>query len=300
VSVQAPLGFLGYGEAGFHLSRGLRGAGAPPLVAFDICAAAQDDRGARIRQRAGETGTVLLETPEALAASAPVVISVVTAASAVEAARSVAGVLASAQLFVDLNSVSPETKRELAAVVAGGLGHFVEGAIMVPVPGQDHRVPILLNGPHAGDVMARLSRYGMRLEAMSGDIGAAAAVKMCRSVVIKGLEALLLECTLVARQYGASERVFASLAETYPGLDWTRTADYMIGRVLQHGARRAREMEEVARTMRAAGIEPLMAEATVRRQDWEARLRAAGGLTGSRPETNEALLDLLVERPARS
>jgi 3-hydroxyisobutyrate dehydrogenase-like beta-hydroxyacid dehydrogenase len=136
----------------------------------------------------------------------------------------------------------------------------------------------------------------MRLEVMEGPIGAAAAVKMCRSIVIKGLEALLLECTLTADEYGATERVFDSLAGTYPGIDWRKTARYMIGRVLEHGERRAREMEEVAKTLRDAGIEPVMAEATVRRQDWEATLRRDGRLNGPRPDNADRLLELLVDR----
>jgi 3-hydroxyisobutyrate dehydrogenase-like beta-hydroxyacid dehydrogenase len=119
---------------------------------------------------------------------------------------------------------------------------------------------------------------------------------MCRSIVIKGLEALLLECTLAAGEYGAADRVYDSLAETYSGMDWRTIANYMMGRVLAHGERRAREMEEFVQTLRAAGIEPLMAEATARRQDWEAALRSDGRLNGPRPETVEQLLKLLVDQ----
>jgi 3-hydroxyisobutyrate dehydrogenase-like beta-hydroxyacid dehydrogenase len=293
--LQVPLGFLGFGEAGFHLARGLRSAGAPPLVAFDI-QADTGAAGAPIRERARETQTCLVGGPDALAAAAPVIFSVVTAASALEAARSLAPHLAAHHLYVDLNSVSPASKRQIGSAIGAGAGRFVEAAIMAPVPGLDHRVPILLNGSSASALAEALARYGMRFDVMHSEVGAAAAVKMCRSVVIKGLEALLLECTLVAGEYGATDRVFDSLSETYPGMDWRKTAHYMIGRVLQHGERRAREMEEVADTMRAAGIEPLMVEAAARRQDWEARLREAGRLRGARPETVEALLRILVDR----
>jgi len=293
---QAPIGFLGFGEAGYHLARGLRGAGAPPLVAFDINA----NRGAageRIRARAAETGIRLAATAAELAHATAVILSVVTAASAVDAAGSVAADLTADHLFADLNSVSPATKGRVAAVIAGGAGRFVEGAMLAPVPGVEHRVPILLNGPAAPALVNALSRYQMRLDVMNAAIGAAAAVKMCRSIVIKGLEALMLECALAAGEYGATDRVYESLGETYPGIDWRKTATYMIGRVLEHGERRAREMEEVASTLRAAGIEPLMAEATARRQDWEATLRGDGRLAGPRPATTGALLGLLVDEP---
>ena len=297
VDRQAPIGFLGFGEAGYHLARGLRQAGAPPLTAFDINAN-QGPAGERIRARAAETGTRLVETPRALAQGATVILSVVTAASAVQAAESLTSDLAADHLYVDMNSVSPATKRRVAAVIGEGAARFVEAAIMAPVPGPGHRVPILLNGPWAGALAETLSAYDMRLDVMDETPGAAAAVKMCRSIVIKGLEGLLLECTLAARAYGATDRVYASLAETYPGIDWRRTAEYMIGRVLEHGERRAREMEEVAEFLRGAGIEPLMADATARRQDWEAAGRQDGRLTGTRPHTIEALLQLLVDRRA--
>jgi 3-hydroxyisobutyrate dehydrogenase-like beta-hydroxyacid dehydrogenase len=133
-------------------------------------------------------------------------------------------------------------------------------------------VPMLLGGAGAPAFVESLAPYGMRLEIVSEKVGTAAAVKMCRSIVVKGLEALLFECVLGASRYDAEQRVFASLAESFPGMDWNRLANYMIGRVVVHGERRAREMEEVAATLRAIGVEPMMAEATVRRQDWAAEL----------------------------
>jgi len=292
---QPRIGLLGFGEAGFHFARGLRRAGAPPLVAFDIKAphGTEDDR---IRTRAAETGTRLVETPRALADNAHVILSVVTAASARDAASSLAADLTTDHLYVDLNSVSPATKQQIAAVIGGGVGRFVEGAIMAPISSADHQVPILLNGAAAPELVKVLSPYRMRLDVMDGAIGAAAAVKMCRSIVIKGMEALMVECALAAGEHGAADRVYESLAETYPGMDWRTTARYMIGRVLEHGERRAHEMEEVVEMLRAAGIDPLMAEATARRQDWEATLRADGRLTGPRPDTVERLLTLLVEQ----
>ena len=130
--------------------------------------------------------------------------------------------------------------------------------------------------------------------AISGSMPAA------RSIVIKGLEALMVECALAAGEHGAADRVYDSLAASYPGIDWRKMARYMIGRVLEHGERRAHEMEEVAATLRAAGIEPLMAEATARRQDWEATLRNAGRLPGTRPETTAEFLQLQIGQPTTS
>ena len=137
------------------------------------------------------------------------------------------------------------------------------------------------------------------MEVVSTDqIGRAAAVKMFRSVVYKGLEALILECVLGASQYGAEERVFASLNESFPGVDFEKLAHYMIGRVAIHGGRRAREMEEVANTLRELGIEPIMAAATARRMDWAAGLDLRSRLGGEFPKTYQEVLDLIADSEA--
>jgi 3-hydroxyisobutyrate dehydrogenase-like beta-hydroxyacid dehydrogenase len=126
-------------------------------------------------------------------------------------------------------------------------------------------------------------------------IGSAAAVKMCRSIIVKGLEALLFECVMGANRYGAEDLVFASLAETFPGIDWKKLADYTTGRVVVHGERRAREMEEVADTLRAIGVDPIMAEATARRQDWSARLGLKSRFGAEGPRGYREVLDVIAE-----
>ena len=140
---QAPIGFLGFGEAGFHVARGLRKAGAPPLIAFDI-KANDPAAGERIRSRASETATSLVATPQALADGCGIILSLVTASSALDAARSVSGSLSPDQFYVELNSVSPATKRQIGDVIGGGAGRVVEAAIKLPVPPSEQSVPILL------------------------------------------------------------------------------------------------------------------------------------------------------------
>jgi 3-hydroxyisobutyrate dehydrogenase-like beta-hydroxyacid dehydrogenase len=137
----------------------------------------------------------------------------------------------------------------------------------------------------------------MRLQILAGaGVGTAAAVKMCRSVVVKGLEALLTECVLGASEYGAIDHVFASLQESYPGIEWKKLADYNVNRLVVHGERRAREMEEVAETLREAGVDPIMAAATARRQDWSAKLRLKQYFPPEGPQTTEELLAVLASR----
>lgn len=285
------IGFIGFGEAAFNIARGLRGAGVARIFAYDINA--QTPRlGEKIRERAQASGTALIDSSESLARSSDVLLSTVTANAAAEAAEQTAPFLESRHLYVDLNSVSPLLKRSIERIIASSGARFVEGAIMSAVPQRGHRVPILLGGANADDLVALLAPYGMCLEVISDQVGAASAVKMCRSIVIKGLEALLFECVLAARGYGADQRVLASLADSLPGIDWSKLADYMVGRVVEHGERRAREMDEVAGTLRAIGIEPIMAEAAARRREWGGRLGLLERL-GKPPEGYREVVDAI-------
>lgn len=288
------IGFIGFGEAGYHLAKGLRGAGATNLRAYDIHTHTPG-RGEKIKLRAEEIAVPLCESNEQLAATCDVILSTVTANRAAEAAEQTEPHLTDKHLYADLNSVSPDLKRSIAQLVAARGARFVEIAIMSPVPPHGHRVPMFLGGAHAAALVERLAPFGMNLEIISEQIGAASATKMCRSVIVKGLEALLFECVLGAVPYGADERVFATLEETMPGLNWKKLACYMVGRVIEHGERRARELEEVAATLRAIGVEPVMTEAIVKRQDWGAALNLLPQFGGKPPDDYRAVVKAIQE-----
>jgi 3-hydroxyisobutyrate dehydrogenase-like beta-hydroxyacid dehydrogenase len=278
------VGFIGFGEAGSTIAGGLAEAGADRIFAFDI-AADDSELGPRIQQRASSTGTTLVESPAALARASEILFSTVTSSSALEAATAIAPFLESRHLYADLNSVSPACKQTIDRAIRATGARFVEVAVMAPVLPYGHRVPMLIGGPAATQFLERMAPFGMRCQVLSAEVGTAAAVKMCRSIVVKGLEALMCECMLGASRYEATAYVFASLNESFPGIDWQKLADYMIGRVVVHGERRAREMEEVAETLRAIGVEPIMAEATARRQDWSAELNLKSHFGPEGPRT---------------
>ena len=289
------LGFIGLGEAGFHLARGLRHAGLEDISAYDINTHTPR-LGERIRRRAAESGAVLVESNAELAGACEVVLSTVTANRAEEAAEQTAPYLDGRHLYADLNSVSPALKQAIKNIVEARGARFVEIAIMSAVPPHGHRVPMYLGGEHAPSFVDRFADYGMNLEVISGQIGAASAIKMCRSIIVKGMEALLLECVLGAVPYDADERVFATLEETMPGVNWKKLANYMVGRVVEHGERRARELEEVAATLRAIGVEPIMTEAAVKRQDWCARLDLLTEFGGRAPDDYRAVVKAIANK----
>jgi 3-hydroxyisobutyrate dehydrogenase-like beta-hydroxyacid dehydrogenase len=168
----------------------------------------------------------------------------------------------------DINSVSPQTKRHAQFVIEATGAHYVEAAVMAPVPPYGIEVPMLLGGIEAESVGAALNELGFRTRTVSAKIGVASAAKMSRSVMIKGIEALTVECLRAARHYDAEAIVLESLRDTFARMQ--HHADlpgYLVSRVAEHGRRRAAEMREVAETLRDADVEPFMSEASARLQD---------------------------------
>lgn len=283
------IGFVGFGEAGSTIASGLRGAGVERIFAYDVKAGDP-----LIPQHARETQTTLVDSSSDLAEAATILLSTVTSSSALDAAKEAVGYLTPRHTYADLNSVSPALKQEIQKVIDESGASFVEAAVMAPVKPYGQKVPMLLGGPGAEAFATTMRPFGMSLEVLNGaKVGSAAAVKMCRSIVVKGLEALLLECVMAATTFDADDLVFASLKETWPGIDWKKLADYTSGRVVVHGERRAREMEEVAETLHAIGIDPIMAEATARRQDWSAELDLKSHFGPDGPKTYREVVDVI-------
>ena len=179
---------------------------------------------------------------------AGIVISAVTAASSIEAVQSVVPHLTGKPFLLDINSVSPGRKQE-AAKLLGGAARYVDVAVIAPIHPARHQTPMLIAGSHAEAAAPILTTLGMRVTIAGAEVGAAAAIKMVRSVMIKGIEALTLECFLAAARAGVVDEVAASLKNNYPGLDWSKVVPYNLERMASHGERRAAEMEEVAETL---------------------------------------------------
>jgi 3-hydroxyisobutyrate dehydrogenase-like beta-hydroxyacid dehydrogenase len=254
---------IGFGEAGQAIAAGLREAGIERMAAWDILF--PQSSGEKLRQAADAIGVTCAKSAAEAVRNVDIVISSVTAASSVEAARSVKAHLAGQPFFLDINSVSPGRKQETAKLL-GGAARYVDTAVLAPIHPARHQTPMLLAGPDAPTVAPMLAALGMRATVGGSEIGAAAAIKMVRSVMIKGIEALTLECFLAAARAGVIDEVAASMKNNYPGLDWAKVVPYNLERMANHGERRAAEMEEVADTLRQLGVEPLMATATVKRQ----------------------------------
>jgi len=276
------IGLVGYGEVGRILAEDLRLQGVQ-VAAYDIKLdpTADPKAAAALRAHAERTGVHLVESHAALARQSDLIVSAVTASQAVAVARACAAGIQPGAYLLDFNSASPAAKIEAARLIDQAGGRYVEGAVMTSIAPYRIRVPLLLGGPSAAALEPQLRRLGFDARLGSEKLGVASATKMCRSVMIKGLEALVIESFTTARAYGVESELLASLAETFPGVDWERQASYFFQRVIQHGRRRAEEMREVAETVRDIGLTPWLSCATVERQAWVADL-ADTGLFGPR------------------
>jgi 3-hydroxyisobutyrate dehydrogenase-like beta-hydroxyacid dehydrogenase len=279
--------FIGFGEAGQAIAAGLRDEGVERMSAWDILFPQKS--GEKLRQAGAASGVRCANSAADAVHGADIVISAVTAASSVEAAHSVKSHLAGRPFVLDINSVSPGRKQETAKLL-GDAARYVDVAVLAPIHPARHKTPMLIAGPHAEAIAPTLAGLGMRLSSAGAQIGAAAAIKMVRSVMIKGIEALTLECFLAAARAGVIEEVAASMKNNYPGLDWGKIVPYNLERMASHGERRAAEMEEVADTLRELGVEPLMTTATVKRQREMGQIGAQQSVRGALKADRAAML----------
>jgi 3-hydroxyisobutyrate dehydrogenase-like beta-hydroxyacid dehydrogenase len=263
------IGIVGFGEVGRVFAAGLM----PQVHALHVW----DTNPAQLLH-AQAMGVIASPSSEQLCAEVDLVISAVTASNTFAVAQS--ATLRTGQVYLDLNSASPGTKKRCSAVVQSQGAHYVEAGVMTSVPPYGIKVPMLLGGHYAATLALQLASFGMDAKVVSSDLGVASAIKMSRSIMIKGLEALVIESFTNARKYGVEKEVIATLEETFPAIDWHKQAAYFYSRVVQHGKRRAEEMREAAHTVAEAGIDPIMTSAIASKQQVIADFAKAGVYAG--------------------
>lgn len=244
------IGFLGYGEAARAFHDGL----ARAVLAYDILLEGDDGGMAAEMKLHGASPTTLAGLVEA-----DWIFSAVTADQSLVAVGPMLPHLRQGQVLIDINSVSPGRKRETAAAVEAAGARYLDMAVMAPVHPKKHATPVLLAGECATEMLPELLALGFSARVIGSEPGAATAIKMVRSLFVKGLEAITVETLLAAEASGCLEEIQASLSTSFPGLDWSRFADYQFERTTRHGKRRAAEMEESAATLDALGLHGALA-----------------------------------------
>lgn len=281
--------FIGFGEAGQAF------AGAWPARAFDRKTIDPATAAAKWADYAalGVTGAA---SNRAAVLGAATILSLVTADQALAAARETAASIAPGALFCDMNSVAPDTKRAAAALIEAAGGRYADVAVMSPIRPAGRAAPLLVSGPYAETAAAALAAAGFAPRVAGARIGDASAIKMIRSVMVKGIEALSAECALAAHQAGVADAVIASLDASWPGAGWADRFDYNLDRMLIHGLRRAAEMDEVVKTLDALGTGSAMARGTAERQ------RAIGAIGRGSPAGIGAKIETILgaDRPSQA
>ena len=263
MSLQGSVAFIGFGEAGLAIAETLAASGrADGMRAYDI---KLDDRdgGAAMRARIEDAGLTASATAKEAVEGAEIVICVVTADQAAKAAAAAARHLAAGALWLDMNSCAPGTKQIAAGPVNAAGGTYVDVAVMAPITPRGHETPMLAASAEPDSVAARLAEAGLAPRFVGSDIGRASTIKMLRSVMVKGMEALTVECFRAAVRAGVADEVANSLDASESGLGWAAQTAYNMERMTAHGIRRAAEMREVAKTLRDFNVAPAMTTGTI-------------------------------------
>ncbi len=265
------IAFIGLGEAAGAIISGWGDVRASSIRAYDVKTDRAETAG-EIARRAVELAVESCRSPASAVAGATVVFSTVTADQAIVAAEESAPYLPPGTWWCDLNSCAPGSKRQAARVIGAAGGRYLDVAVMAPVFPKRNLVPCLVSGEAAEDGCAMLADLPMSVKVVGGEVGRASSIKLVRSIMVKGLEALTAECALAARAAGVAEDVFPSLKDGPPGIDMPERTVYNLERMVAHGARRAAEMNECAAMLSDLGLPNVMARGTA---EWQRTVSSA-------------------------
>ena len=286
---QLSVGFLGFGEAGFELAKGLHSAAISPIY---VCDKTTNDLAwsLRLKSRAREAGAIYLESIGEVVKEAKIILSVVPSEASLAAAQEAALHLCPGKMYLDLTSSFPEDMKTISALVESTGARFVDGAMMGALPIFGHKVLIYVSGSQAEEAAKLLNRWGMNLQEVGQEPGRASAVKLILSISTKGLEALLVEMLLAARHYEVEAPVLSAFSQFFTkGPE--AAVDRLVGSDAVHSTRRVTEMESSARLLKNLGIDPIMTEATVRRLKWSASLGLSEYFKGISPEGYKEVIE---------
>lgn len=265
---QPKLGIIGMGEAAFNIAKGLKKDGLATIVAYDKFWNIEP-QAALIAQRAAEAGVTMAKSLEEMIRASEVVMSAVSANLTVPLARGAQPFLAKGQCYVDINAASPMTKEEAATIIAKSGAAFVDVAVMGPVPNYGHKVPILACGNGARVFTDTFNQYGMAITYFGEKVGSASALKMFRSIFMKGFVMLLLESVIAGYRYGVEDQVLDSIEETLTeGSSMRSIINGLLARGVIHSERREHEMDEVVSTLESLKMDHIMSSASKAKLRW--------------------------------
>lgn len=288
------LGFIGFGEVSFEISNGLKTEGLQGILAFDPL---QDDAkvGFLVRERATTAAVTLLETPGAVVAASDLIIAAVPGSKALQAAESIHGDLNKHKIYADVSTSSPTTKQKIATLIAPTGALFADGALMGSLPQQHHKVPALVSGNGADKFIALLTPYHMSMEKISDKPGDAIAIKLVRSVFMKGIASLEVEMLEAATKLQVEDKVLASISNTMDADSFVKTMNWLVTAGAVHAERQSHEMRDCMVMLQDLGIQPTMTEATMTHLQGLAKKKLKDRFHGRVPAKWEEVTRALAE-----
>ena len=247
------IAFIGLGEAAGAFITGWGADRESDIAAFDI-KTTLPETAPEISERAKAFRITHCITLQDAVSDADVVFSTVTADQAITAARAAAPLMQLGAYFLDMNSCAPSSKQVSAGIMAEHNLRYVDVAVMEPVYPKKLNVPVLISGDWSGEVSTILNDLSLTFRIIEGAVGRASSIKMVRSIMVKGLEALTAECALAAHAADVVDEVFPSLRDGHPKIDIEQRVIYNFERSMTHGVRRAAEMDEVAKMVADLGL----------------------------------------------
>ena len=289
------VGFYGFGEAGQAFAKGLSGEGLTDLVGYSAGPRNRPPYSDTFRARSAEAGVHLVDSPADLVAASDVIFSAVAVGDTLKAAEALAPLVPATGLYVDINACSPAMKRRAAEILGRRAVPFADAALMGAVSIYGHRVAIYASGSGAEAMARTFAPFGMDVRVVAGGAGAAATLKMLRSIVTKGSAQLLSEAMLAAKALGTEEAAFEVICGPMDLVKYSDFANMCLTTDAVHAERRGVEMGDVAETLRSLGIEPILSEAVRRRYEWLAATGIKDRLAGQIPKDWREVLRSLGE-----
>ena len=301
------IALLGFGEAGSNIARGLAAEGgwrgeskpgdnAPRRVIAIDTALDKDARGTALGKEARRLDVAISDRYTEALSEADLVICAVQGEHALDAAKSAAPLLKPGAHYLDLCTVTGKMSDEDRAAIESGRGRYVDVAVMGGFFKSGIKAPMLIAGTDAEPVVAWMNANGFVTTYLGPKPGSASSVKMLRSVIMKGIEALAVESFVAAERQGILKEVMGCMGDV-DAVTFSAQLAMLAQTHIVHAERRWEEMGLVAQTLRETGVDPVMTTAIEKshRRTVDARIAPADGKV---PPLEEALR-LLSEKVVR-
>ena len=289
------IGFIGFGGAAYGIAKGLKEEGFGQICFFDPLWNTLPN-GDVIQKHAEETGAILRKSLEELIRESDIVISCVTGSVALSVAEQATPFLDSRHLFVDVNTASPRVMESVGDLIQSSGAVFADVAMLGGIPAFLHRVPCLASGDGAERFRTLMAPYGMDITCIGEMAGQASAIKMFRSVFMKGFLALLMEMLSGTHRYQVDSLVLDSIAKTMEKNSFLETVRLQMGKGVVNAERMSHEMEAVVDTYNEMGVPSIMASAAREKLEWCSQMNLDDYFGGEIPESLDEILDILTER----